>query len=265
MNPMKIWDNYVYGSHEVKENPTSTQTYLNPHLSKALPVTTRANKNYWITKVKVINSSTQGNNVEQGNVELTTHKSTTTVSVTTSTLKTTIATSPATTSTESTMPLCPETPPALMGRLTISFNAAPDTFEKTLSENPQLTDGGHGKPPDCLARHKVAIIIPYRDRMEHLRYFVEYMHPILSRQQVDYQIFIINQFGHGQFNRAKLMNIGFIESQKIYPFNCFAYHDVDLILEDDRSLYWCSDRPRHMSAGVDKFNYVLPYSSIFGT
>lgn len=72
------------------------------------------------------------------------------------------------------------------------------------------------------------------------------------------------QVDGGKFNRAKLMNVGFTEALKIYPFDCFAFHDVDLILEDDRCLYWCSDRPRHMSVAVDKFNYVLPYTAIFG-
>lgn len=173
-------------------------------------------------------------------------------------------TSPSVFADGSILPECPPDPPNLQGPLAISFKEPPDSFEKTVLNNPLMKEGGHAKPPLCLARHKVAIIIPYRDRVQHLQYFVEYMHPILQRQQLDYQIFIINQAGQGKFNRAKLMNIGFLESIKLYPFNCFAFHDVDLILEDDRSLYWCSDRPRHLSAGVDKFNYVLPYSSIFG-
>ncbi len=30
------------------------------------------------------------------------------------------------------------------------------------------------------------------------------------------------------------MNIGFIEALKIYDFDCFVFHDVDLVPEDDR-------------------------------
>ena len=36
------------------------------------------------------------------------------------------------------------------------------------------------------------------------------------------------------FNRAALMNIGFVEAIKMYDFDCFVFHDVDLVPEDDR-------------------------------
>lgn len=51
------------------------------------------------------------------------------------------------------------------------------------------------------------------------------------------------------------MNIGFVEGLKLYPFECFIFHDVDLIPEDDRNLYTCPDIPRHMSVAIDKYNY----------
>ena len=35
-------------------------------------------------------------------------------------------------------------------------------------------------------------------------------------------------------------------------------------IQDDRNLYTCSDRPRHMSVAVDKWKYKLPYKEIFG-
>ena len=46
----------------------------------------------------------------------------------------------------------------------------------------------------------------------------------------------------------------------------FTFHDVDLIPENDKLLYKCDhlSRPRHLSAGVNKFNYKLPYAKIFG-
>ena len=60
------------------------------------------------------------------------------------------------------------------------------------------------------------------------------------------------------------MNIGYEESLKDSDFGCFVFHDVDLILENDNALYSCPDKPRHLSSAVDKFNYRLPYESIFG-
>jgi hypothetical protein len=61
--------------------------------------------------------------------------------------------------------------------------------------------------------------------------------------------------GNGKFNRAKLMNIGFLEALKQYDYQCFIFHDVDLLPEDDRNLYTCPEQPRHMSVAIDKFGY----------
>ena len=40
---------------------------------------------------------------------------------------------------------------------------------------------------------QVAIIVPYRNRSEQLKIFLRHMHPFLQRQQLSYQIFIIEQ------------------------------------------------------------------------
>lgn len=63
--------------------------------------------------------------------------------------------------------------------------------------------------------------------------------------------------GNGQFNRAMLMNVGYVEALKEQTFDCFIFHDVDLLPEDDRNLYTCPEQPRHMSVAVDKFKYRL--------
>lgn len=51
------------------------------------------------------------------------------------------------------------------------------------------------------------------------------------------------------------MNVGFFEAMKIRPFDCFIFHDVDLLPEDNRNLYTCPEQPRHMSVAVDVFRY----------
>ncbi|KRY08885.1 Beta-1,4-N-acetylgalactosaminyltransferase bre-4 [Trichinella patagoniensis] len=66
------------------------------------------------------------------------------------------------------------------------------------------------------------------------------------------------------FNRGKLMNVGFLEAMRLYNWTCFVFHDVDLLPENDLNSYSCLDTPRHLSVAVDKFNYRLPYASIFG-
>ena len=61
--------------------------------------------------------------------------------------------------------------------------------------------------------------------------------------------------GQTPFNRAMLMNIGAAEALRQDSFQCFIFHDVDLLPEDDRNIYSCPEQPRHMSVAIDVFKY----------
>ncbi|XP_030017005.1 beta-1,4-galactosyltransferase 2 [Sphaeramia orbicularis] len=161
------------------------------------------------------------------------------------------------------LPPCPESPPGLVGRLLIEFSSQM-TMERVQKENPNVTEGGRYTPPDCRPRWKVAIIIPFRHRENHLKYWLHYLHPILRRQRIDYGIYIINQLGEDTFNRAKLLNVGYTEALKDAEYDCFIFSDVDLIPMDDRNLYHCYDQPRHFAIAMDKFGFRLPYAGYFG-
>nr|XP_046919839.1 beta-1,4-N-acetylgalactosaminyltransferase bre-4-like [Dermatophagoides farinae] len=162
----------------------------------------------------------------------------------------------------STLPNCPLVPPNLVGRLKVLINPPP--MEELETMFPQVEIGGRFRPKQCHSNSRVAIIVPYRDREFHLRTFLLNIHPMLMRQNIDYGVYIVEQLGNKSFNRAKLMNVGFLEASKQYPYDCFIFHDVDLIPEDDRNLYTCPEQPRHMSVAIDKFRYRLPYKDIFG-
>lgn len=146
----------------------------------------------------------------------------------------------------------------LVGRLKIDTSDS-ITFEAIENEirNLNIKVGGLRSPSECTARHKVAIIIPFRNRESNLKIFLRHIHPILCRQQIDYGIYVIEPVQNLTFNRGLLMNIGFIESLKltIDKWDCFIFHDVDLIPEDDRNIYSCPEQPRHMSSAVSTFNY----------
>lgn len=158
---------------------------------------------------------------------------------------------------------CPVTPPNLVGPIQVDTSSQNlESVEKLLST--QVQSGGRYKPKECRARDRVGIVIPYRDRKQHLPILLKNLHPFLIKQQIDYGIFLVEQSPEGSFNRAKLMNIGFVEALKIYDWDCFIFHDVDLLPMDDRNLYNCPTQPRHMSVAIDTFKWQLPYSSIFG-
>ena len=46
-----------------------------------------------------------------------------------------------------------------------------------------------------------------------------------------------------------LFNVGYAEASKERDWDCYIFHDVDLLPEDDRNLYTCPETPRHMSVG----------------
>ncbi|NXY48983.1 B4GT1 galactosyltransferase, partial [Ceuthmochares aereus] len=150
-----------------------------------------------------------------------------------------------------------------VGALRVEFSQ-PVNLEEVARINPEVKAGGRFAPKDCVALQKVAIIIPFRNREEHLKYWLYYLHPILQRQQLDYGIYVINQDGEEEFNRAKLLNIGFAEALKEYDYDCFVFSDVDLIPMDDRNTYKCYSQPRHLSVSMDKFGFRLPYNQYFG-
>lgn len=127
-----------------------------------------------------------------------------------------------------------------------------------------IEPGGAWKPDKCVSQHKVAIIVPYRNRESQLKIFLQHMHPFLQQQMLDYRIIIVEQAPNTSFNRAALFNVGFMEALKLHKFHCFIFHDVDLLPEDVRNIYGCSHQPRHMSSSVNVFRYNLPYRSIFG-
>ncbi|KAL1023693.1 hypothetical protein UPYG_G00044650 [Umbra pygmaea] len=158
---------------------------------------------------------------------------------------------------------CPVQSPLLVGPLRIEFST-PVSLDTVKKENPKLQEGGRYKPADCVALQKVAVIIPFRHREEHLKFWLYYLHPILQRQQLDYGVYVIQQGGESTFNRAKLMNIGYVESLKEYDYDCFVFSDVDLIPMDDRNTYRCYSQPRHLSVSMDKFGFRLPYNQYYG-
>ena len=102
--------------------------------------------------------------------------------------------------------------------------------------------------PDCLdsqshdkdPQHHLVVIVPYRNRFEELLEFVPHLHRFLKRQDVSHDIFVMHQVDQYRFNRASLINVGFLVSQENEPrADYIAMHDVDLLpLNDDLKYYF---------------------------
>ncbi len=90
--------------------------------------------------------------------------------------------------------MCPLIPPGLHGPVKVllpdagevpgSMQEIEEALERDLGV--RLEPGGRHRPRNCTARHRVAVIVPYRDREEHLRTFLVNIHPFLAKQQVSW-------------------------------------------------------------------------------
>lgn len=143
-------------------------------------------------------------------------------------------------------------------------NEYPHEDPSVMARRLGILPGGQWKPHNCHPQFNVAIILPYRNRDVQLAIFMNYIHPFLQLQNLDYKIFVIEQSPMREFNRAKLFNVGYKEATKISNFHCFIFHDIDLIPQNPDNIYACSKMPRHMSSSVNTFRYNLPYTGLFG-
>ncbi|KAK2151239.1 hypothetical protein LSH36_371g02015 [Paralvinella palmiformis] len=161
---------------------------------------------------------------------------------------------------EATEKLCSCVPESLNGPTNVTMDV-PYVGELELAY-PDIKQGGHWKPSDCVPRHRTAIIIPFRDREEHLRILLSYLHPMLQRQMLYYTIFVVEQIYPAVFNKASIMNAGYREATLADSFDCFIFHDVDMIPENDYNFYTCTAQPRHVGSHCDKFNYKIKASGM---
>lgn len=70
---------------------------------------------------------------------------------------------------------------------------------------------------------KQIIIVPYRNREEHLTHFLRHMHKFYDHLR----ICVVEQTEGKSFNRAKLLNIGYLENRTGY--DTYVFHDVDML------------------------------------
>lgn len=97
---------------------------------------------------------------------------------------------------------------------------------------------------------KLGIIVPYRNRYEHLEQFKkEIVNYLDNNCYDDYEIIIVNQDDARLFNRGMLLNIGFLEAKKL-KCDYVVFHDVDMLPEYVNYSY--CDKPLHLST-----NFIL--------
>lgn len=93
-------------------------------------------------------------------------------------------------------------------------------------------------------KHKLGIIVPYRNREYQLGSFKRHMSHFLKKSHIDHKIFIIEQDNAKLFNRGMLLNIGFNYAVK-HGCDYVVFHDIDMLPLDVDYSY--SDVPLHLA------------------
>ncbi|KAH0629940.1 hypothetical protein JD844_012434 [Phrynosoma platyrhinos] len=120
---------------------------------------------------------------------------------------------------------------------------------------PQLPDDPSWGP------HRLAVLVPFRERFEELLTFVPHMHRFLSSKKIRHHIFILNQVDHYRFNRASLINVGFLESGNDTDY--IAMHDVDLLpLNEELDYSFPAAGPFHVAS--PELHPLYHYSTYVG-
>ena len=109
---------------------------------------------------------------------------------------------------------------------------------------------------------KLAIIVPYRDRRDELDIFLPHMVSFLNNKQIEYIIYVIEQFDEKPFNYGKLCNIGVSETIEFADYYCF--HDVDVLPLNDDADYSYKEVPTQLIFENENNKSVLPYDKYFG-
>jgi hypothetical protein len=121
----------------------------------------------------------------------------------------------------------------------------------------------------------ICIIVPYRDREEHLKKFVPHITKVLKSENLTFDILIVEQTHEKPFNRAKLLNVGYAFSKTPTYGECvslsgeekysnYIFHDVDMLPIEGKASYAVVKTPTHYAAIVEQFGWNLAYQNYVG-
>jgi hypothetical protein len=111
--------------------------------------------------------------------------------------------------------------------------------------------------------HKLGVIVPYRERIEHLQLFEGKINNYLSERDLDFVLIVVEQGDDLPFNRGWLLNIGFVKAKEL-GCDYVVFHDVDMLPMDVDYSY--SDIPLHLATNFtfDGNNERVIFDDYFG-
>ena len=95
---------------------------------------------------------------------------------------------------------------------------------------------------------KLGIIVPYRNRHQHLFEFITHITNYFKNSDIDYKVIIVQQDDAKLFNRGMLLNIGFTYAKK-YKCDYVVFHDIDMLPLDVS--YNSTEIPIHLATDFE--------------
>lgn len=114
----------------------------------------------------------------------------------------------------------------------------------------------------------IAILIPHRKRIEHLKKFISWTDKLEKSPNHIYDIYLIDQNNFDRFNRGLLINIGFYIAKKNNKYDRYILHDVDSYPSQELfDLYFSElDKNIHFASPYlgYKYNFYTFYGGVSG-
>lgn len=92
---------------------------------------------------------------------------------------------------------------------------------------------------------KLGIIVPYRNRPKQLSTFKSHISEYI---QTPFELIVVDQVDTLEFNRGKLLNIGFIKAEEL-DCDYVVFHDIDMLPIDADYSY--EEKPHHLIGSLD--------------
>ena len=76
-------------------------------------------------------------------------------------------------------------------------------------------------------------------------------------QNIEYGIYVVEPIEKLKFNKGISMNVGYIEALKEKDYDCFIFHDVDMVPENPKNFYECNPLvPKLIAVSISAFGYL---------
>ncbi len=102
------------------------------------------------------------------------------------------------------------------------------------------------RPLSFVDGRRLSVIIPYRDRADHLRQLLPELHVKLDAQRIEHRVLVVEQEPGELFNRGRLLNIGMQHVAQWSDYYCL--HDVDAV--PVVANYQCPSQPLRLVTSI---------------